>query len=71
MTKPLQNLFDAQTRAHMADLYGGPAKTLPTREEYRQQLRKWCELADKRHTPAELAAIEADQARRVRAMGNK
>lgn len=62
----LPNLFDDTTRQQLADLYG--AKPKPTREEYRQQLRKWCELADKVHTPAELAVIEADQARRVRVM---
>ena len=64
------NLFDADTRQRMGDLYG-KTKTMPTREEYREQLRKWCELTETHHTPAELAAIEADQARRVRAMGGR
>jgi hypothetical protein len=37
----------------------------------RAQERRWLEEADKTYTPEELAAIAADQARRVRAMGNK
>jgi hypothetical protein len=65
----LPNLFDAETRQRMGDLYG--AKPKPSREAYEAQLKEWCELTDKRHTPAELAAIAADQARRVRAMGNR
>lgn len=52
----------------MSDLYGDPATDMPTSEEYRAQLRRWCELADKVHSPEELAAIEADQARRVAAI---
>jgi hypothetical protein len=38
---------------------------------YRQQLRRWVELADKQHTEAELDAIRADQARRIKAMGGR
>ena len=64
----LPNLWDAQTQAAMADLYGTRHKAMPTREEYRQQLRRWLDLADKHHTPAEIAAIEADQARRIKVM---
>ena len=62
------NLWDAQTRSAMADLYGPATKRTPTPEEYSQQLEKWCALTDKRHTDAELAAIEADQAKRIEAM---
>ena len=64
----LPNLWDAKTQAAMADLYGTRHKTMPTPEEYSQQLRRWLELADKHHTPAEIAAIEADQARRIKVM---
>jgi hypothetical protein len=62
----LANLFSAETQQQMADLYGKPAK--PSREAYGKQLRAWNEIADKRHTPAELAAIEADQARRIKVL---
>ena len=62
------NRFDADARKRMGDLYGEPSKTMPTREEYREQLRKWCELADRRHTPAEIEQIKADQSRRIGVM---
>ena len=64
----LPNLWDAQTQSAMTDLYGACHKAMPTREEYRQQLHRWLALADKHHTPAEIAAIEADQARRIKVM---
>jgi hypothetical protein len=38
---------------------------------YRAQLRLWAELADVVHTPEQIAAIQADQARRIAAMGGK
>jgi hypothetical protein len=38
---------------------------------YRAQLKRWVELADKKHSEAELAAIRDDQARRIAAMGGK
>jgi hypothetical protein len=38
---------------------------------HRAQLRRWAELADVVHTPQQIAAIRADQARRIAAMGGK
>jgi hypothetical protein len=35
---------------------------------HRAQLRRWAELADKKHSEAELAAIRDDQARRIARM---
>lgn len=63
------NLFDAETRQRMADLYGKPIKpAAPSMASYRAQLQAWCEMADKKHTVAELEAIAADQARRIKVM---
>lgn len=54
------NLFDAETRQRMADLYGKPIKqAAPSAEAYKAQLQAWCEMADKKHTPEELAAARA------------
>lgn len=54
------NLFDAETRQRMADLYGKPIKpAAPSMASYRAQLQAWCEMADKEHTPEELAAARA------------
>ena len=64
----MPNLFDDETRRLLGELHGTRHKAMPTREEYSQQLHRWLDLADKHHTPAEIAAIEADQAKRIGVM---
>lgn len=53
----LHNLFDAETRQRMGDLYG--AKPKPSRGEWLAQLKAWSEAADKTYAPGELAAARA------------
>jgi hypothetical protein len=59
-----------ETRAWLARLRYEREQTRRS-ERYKAQLAAWVTEAGKAHTPDELAAIEADQARRIRAMGNK
>lgn len=40
-------------------------------DAFKAQLQRCMEEANKPHTPEELAAIAADQARRIRAMGGR
>jgi hypothetical protein len=55
-----QRIEDAMTRQRWA-----------RKVAYRAQLRRWVDLADVVHTPEQIAAIQADQARRIKAMGGR